>query len=356
MTTVLVYTVRRLLAAIPVLLAASIFVFLLVDLSGDPIAEQIFVAEATGEPLSDEAIADLKARLYHDRSIPERYLAWLVGDANVLGAQVVEARDDIGLLQGKFGPTVEGGGREIGNEIGNRLLTTLRLVGFATVLGIIVGIATGVISAVRQYSKTDHTITFIGFLALAMPVFWFGLIIKQVGIWLNDMLEGTVGIRPFYTVGARSPVQEGFTAWDTFTDIFGHLILPTITLTLVGYAVFSRFQRASMLEVLNSDYVRLARAKGLRNRVVMRRHALRTALIPVLTLVTLSIAGTVDGAVLTETVFQWQGLGRYFIDRLNQADTFAIMGFLILSGTLIVLANLVADLLYAVLDPRIRYD
>jgi peptide/nickel transport system permease protein len=340
----LVYSVRRLLLVIPILLAATMFVFLLVDLSGDPVAELIFVAEATGEPLSEEAIEGIRQRLYHDRTFAERYWLWLTG--------IGPNNGDIGLLQGKFGPSVRGTAFNIGEDITSRLLTTLRLVGFATILSIVLGIVTGVISAIRQYSKLDHTITFFGFLALSMPVFWFGVIIKEVGITINNL----VGFRMFSTVGSQSTVREGFTAWDTFTDILGHLALPTITLSLLGYAVFSRFQRASMLEVLNSDYVRLARAKGLRNRVVMRKHALRTALVPVLTLVTLSIAGTVDGAVLTERVFQWQGLGTYFIDRLQNTDTFAVMGFLILSGTTVVIANLVADLLYAVLDPRIRYD
>lgn len=343
----LVYIVRRLLAAIPVLLAASIFVFLLVDISGDPVAELIFQAEATGEPLTPEAQAAVEERLYYDKSIPERYLAWLTG---------VGGRGDIGLIRGEFGPSVRGTPFDIGADIGSRLLTTLRLVGLATLLGILLGIITGVISAIRQYSKTDHAITFFGFLALAMPVFWFGVLIKQVGIWFNDLTDDLFGIRPLATVGSQSAVTEGYTAWQTFTDIAGHLALPTITLALLGYAVISRFQRASMLEVLNSDYVRLARAKGLRNRVVMRKHALRTALIPVLTLVTLGIAGSVDGAVLTETVFQWQGMGRYFVESLNRTDTFAVMGFLMLSGALVVVANLIADLLYAVLDPRIRYE
>jgi peptide/nickel transport system permease protein len=340
----LVYTVRRLLAAIPVMLLASIFVFMMVDISGDPVSELIFVAEATGEPLSPEAIAEVKQRLYHDRSSLERYWVWLTGWG--------DTNDDIGLLQGKFGPSTRGAAFDIQSDLGDRVMTTVRLVGFATILGIVLGVITGVISAIRQYSKTDHAITFVGFLALAMPVFWFGAIIKDVGVRINDL----IGFRVFYTIGERSSTGAEQSTWEVFTDIFGHMILPTITLALLGYAVFQRFQRASMLEVLNSDYVRLARAKGLRNRVVMRRHALRTALVPVLTLITLSIAGAIDGAVLTETVFQWNGLGRYFVDALGRTDTFAVMGFLMLSGSLVIIANLIADLLYAVLDPRIRYD
>jgi peptide/nickel transport system permease protein len=139
-------------------------------------------------------------------------------------------------------------------------------------------------------------------------------------------------------------------------DVLGHLILPTLALMLTGYAVISRFQRASMLEVLNSDYVRLARSKGLRNRVVMRRHALRTALIPVVTLAALSISGALTGVVITETIFQWRGLGTFLVRAISDIDAFAVMGFLVLAGVLIVVMNLVADLLYAVLDPRIRYE
>jgi glutathione transport system permease protein len=340
----LVYTVRRILAAIPVLLAASIFVFLLVEVSGDPIAELAFQAQTSGEPLSQEAIAQLEQRLYYDRSIPERYWLWLTG----LGPN----NGDIGLLQGKFGPSVRGADSDIAADLGSRQLITLRLVGFAVILGVALGVVTGVISAVRQYSKTDHFMTFAGFLALAMPVFWFAAIIKEAGIWLNEL----IGFRLFYTIGEATPVRRGYSGWETFADAAGHLILPTITLALAGYAVFSRFQRDTMLETLNSDYVRLARAKGLRNRLVMRRHALRTSLIPVLTLATLAVAGTIDGVIVVETVFQWNGLGRYFVERLTDTDTFAVMAFLLVSGAFVILANLIADLLYAVLDPRIRYD
>ena len=138
-------------------------------------------------------------------------------------------------------------------------------------------------------------------------------------------------------------------------DVVLHLVLPTLTLMLTGYAAISRYQRASMLEVLNSDYIRLARAKGLRNRVVMRRHALRTALIPVVTLAALTVSAALTGAVITET-FCWRGLGTFLTQSIAEYDAFAVMAFLVISGVLVVGANLVADLLYGVLDPRIRYD
>jgi peptide/nickel transport system permease protein len=144
--------------------------------------------------------------------------------------------------------------------------------------------------------------------------------------------------------------------WERMSDVAGHAILPTLTLMLTGYALISRFQRASMLEVLNSDYVRLARAKGLRNGKVMRRHALRTALIPVVTLTALTVSGALTGSVVVEFIFGWRGLGTFFLAALRDIDTFAMMAFIVFSGVLVIVANLIADLLYGVLDPRIRYE
>jgi peptide/nickel transport system permease protein len=156
-------------------------------------------------------------------------------------------------------------------------------------------------------------------------------------------------------VGAASADTRAFSTWERVTDAAGHMILPTFALMLTAFASLSRYQRASMLEVLNSDYVRLARAKGLRNKVVMRKHALRTALIPLTTVSLLLIAGTIDGAILIETVFQWRGLGTFFVQAASTDDGYAVMGWLMLSGIIVIAANLVADLLYGVLDPRIRH-
>lgn len=335
----LTYALRRLLIAIPVLLAASMFVFVLIDVSGDPLA-RLRLASPPPEP---EAIAAEETRLYLDRSMPERYWLWLTG---------VGGNGDIGLLQGRFGPSVRGSAFDIGAEIGDRLFVTLRLVLIALLLAIGVAIIAGVISAVRQYSSVDYTLTFVGFLALAMPVFWLAALIKEGGVWLNQQ----VGNRVFYTVGAASADTRGLGAWERFADVAGHMILPTLTLMLAAFASLSRYQRASMLEVLNSDYVRLARAKGLPNKVVMRRHALRTSLIPLTTVSLILVAGTIDGAVLIETVFQWRGLGTFFVDAASNNDAYAVMGWLMLSGIIVIVANLVADLLYGVLDPRIRHD
>lgn len=340
----LVYTLRRLLAIIPVLLAATIFSFLLVDLSGDPIAPLRVVVP----PIPEATIQATIERLYEDRSTPERYWMWLTGVElpNGFGAN----NGDVGLLQGKWGPS--NSGLNIGGELGERFIITIRLVLAATILSFLIAIVTGVVSAVRQYSKTDHTLTLIGFIGLAMPIFWLAALIKQTAVWVNGQLDLTI----FKIVGATSPGYARMGFWEQMLDAGSHLMLPTLALLLNGYAAISRFQRASMLEVLNSDYVRLARAKGLRNRLVMRRHALRTALIPVATLGALSISGALTGAVITETVFQWRGLGTFLTGAVFEVDVFAVMAFLVLSGVLVVVMNLVADLLYAVLDPRIRYE
>lgn len=329
---------RRLALTIPILIAATMFTFVLVDISGDPLGELRFAIP----PVPEATIQAVQERLYLDRSIPERYWIWLTG----LGG-----RGDIGLLQGQWGPSTRGV-IDISTEIGNRFMITMRLVTVATVLSLGLAVVTGVISAIRQYSKVDHALTFFGFLALAMPTFWLAAWVKEAGVWVNQQ----VGARIFRTFGAVSTTHFRMEGWDAVWDILSHMLLPTIALTLTGYAAISRFQRASMLEVLNSDYIRLARAKGLRNRVVMRRHALRTALIPVVTLAALAVAGALTGAVITETIFGWRGLGTFFIEAINAVDTFAVMAFVVLAGSLVVITNLIADLLYGVLDPRIRYD
>jgi peptide/nickel transport system permease protein len=336
----LVYIVRRTLIAIPVLFAASLFVFLMADTTGDPLLE----LQLAQPPVAEEVIAAEAERLYLDRSVPERYWLWVTG---------IGGNGDIGLLQGEWGPSVRSASYDIGAEIGSRLWVTLRLVTASLFLSIGFGILTGVISALRQYSKLDYGLTFIGFTLLAMPSFWVAALLREAGVWINQQRDGP---NIFWTIGASSPDTRNFSNWELFTDAAGHLILPTLALFLAGYAALSRYQRASMLEVMNSDYVRLAKAKGLRHGTVVRRHALRTALIPVTTLSLLLIAGTIDGAVLVETVFQWQGLGIFLVESIQRRDSYAVMGFLMLSGILVIVANLIADILYGVLDPRIRYE
>ncbi|WP_150251143.1 ABC transporter permease [Nocardiopsis deserti] len=335
----LVYTVRRVLGAIPILILASVLTFVLIDVSGDPLADL-----RMQQPPPDPSVIQLQEeRLYLDRSMPERYWLWVTG---------IGGNGDIGLLQGEFGPSTQSNSYDIGENIAERLGTTLRLVGAAMVFALGLAVLAGVVSAMRQYSKLDYTLTFVGFLALAMPVFWFAGIMQQAGVGFNEL----VGDQVLATIGDGVYQAQGEDLWGRITNAFAYMTLPTIVLMLTSFASWSRYQRTSMLEVLNSDYVRLARAKGLPNRVVIRRHALRTALIPLTTVVAVGIAGIIDGAVLTERVFQWRGLGEFFITAVEKNDSYALMAWLLLSGVMVIVANLIADLLYGVLDPRIRYE
>jgi peptide/nickel transport system permease protein len=325
------YTVRRLLIGIPVLIAASMFVFVLVALSGDP-RDPLLVKNP---PTPKATLDDIANRLHLNDSLPGRYWWWL---KNL-------------VFHGDFGPSVDKT-RNIGVELGDRTWVTLRLVFFAMLFAVILAVVTGVLSAVRQYSKMDYTFTFAGFLALSIPSFWLAILLKQAGIFYNQ----TTGSQFFFTLGDKDYNHASFSTWGQITDIAGHMVLPTISLTLITYAGWSRYQRGSMLEVLNSDYVRLARSKGLRNRQVMVRHALRTALIPLTTITAIEIGGILGGAVITESVFNWSGLGRFLLDSVARRDVNAVLGWLMVSGVVVIVFNIVADLLYAVLDPRIRYE
>lgn len=324
------YSIRRIAVSIPIVIVSSFVVFVMVATSGNPVND----LKARNPPPSPQVIHALEHRLWLDQGLFERYWHWIKGL----------------VLHGNFGPSVNPTDN-IRTEIVSRLGVTLRLVFAAMILALILAVVVGVISAVKQYSVTDYTATFFGFLFLAMPSFWLALLLKQGGIWANERM----GDQVFYTIGEQSvPAPSG--AWHNFTDITGHMILPTISLALISYAAWSRYQRGSMLEVLNSDYVRLARAKGLSNRRVMVKHALRTALIPLATVTALDLAGIIGGAIITETVFQWHGMGDYLLQSIRSRDVFAVEAWLLVFAIVVILFNLIADLLYAVLDPRIRYD
>lgn len=333
----LIYAVRRLLIAIPVLIAASIFTFLLVDLSGDPLNQ----FRELNPPLDAATLESIGERLYQDRSVPERYWLWLTGMGDTHG--------DIGLLQGKWGPVINEA-MPIGTEISERAVISLRLLLAATVVALVIGVAAGVLSATKQYSKTDHFFTAAGFLFLAMPIFWVASLVREVGVWAND----TVGATMFNIFGATSSDYHQMSPMEKVQDVIAHLTLPTAALVLSGYAIYHRFQRATMLEVLNSDYIRLAQAKGVRYRVVMRRHALRNALIPVTVIFTPALLTAIGGAVVTESVFRWRGLGTYLVGAIREKEAYAVLGVVMLVGVFVVLGNLAADMMLAVLDPRIR--
>jgi peptide/nickel transport system permease protein len=322
------FIIRRLLIAIPLVLLSSVLVFLLVANSGDPLAD----LKGRNPPVPEATIEARERQLGLDKPLPQRYVTWLGN-----------------FVQGDMGTSIRG--VEVRPLLWQRMKVTLRMVILASIIAVILAIGAGVLSAVKQYTPTDYTFTFLGFLFLSMPVFWLAALLKEYGaIRLNSLF----GEQVVYTVGAESPnLAGGFGT--RLADWAGHLILPTVALALISFAAWSRYQRATMLDVLGSDYIRLARAKGLSRRRVMTRHALRNALIPLVTVVAIDIGAVFGGAVITERVFAWQGMGALLVQGVQTSDVNVLLAWLMVTSILVILFNLIADVLYAVLDPRIRY-
>jgi peptide/nickel transport system permease protein len=227
---------------------------------------------------------------------------------------------------------------------------TLALVLAAELISLLIGVSIGIYSAIRQYSVFDYAATTFSFLGFAMPVFWLALMV-QIAV-TNLFLAWNVRI--FYTSGLSSPDPGTGLHW--LLDRAQHLALPVMVLCVLNLAVYSRFMRASLLEVVNTDYVRTARAKGLTEQRVTMRHAVRNALIPVVTLAALNFGALIGGAIITEQIFQLDGMGNYFIQNLFSQDVYPIMAWLMITAIAIIIFNLIADILYGVLDPRVRYD
>ncbi len=324
----LAYVLRRLAVSVVVLFLATILVFVLVAESGNPLA---LLRE---NPHTPKSTILARERLLHlNDPLWQRYWIWFSH-----------------AIHGNFGPTVAG--QAVGPQLVAHLLVTLRMVVLATVLSIFLAITIGVIAALRQGRPADHIATFTNFLFLAMPTFVVGVLLKEfVAIPINLHLNRTI----FYTNGDQSPTLSG-SFLQRLPDYAGHTVLPTITLILVTYSSWAIYQRSSFLDTLDSDHVRLARAKGLRRRRVLLRHVLRNALIPVTTVIALDFAGILGGAVITEIVFGWQGLGVWFLNGVTTLDVNITLAYLLITAVIVILFNLLADIIYAFLDPRIRYD
>ncbi|MEQ4205742.1 ABC transporter permease [Actinopolymorpha sp. B17G11] len=497
------FIARRLIISFFVLLAATFLVYTLTALSGDPLAD----LRQDQTPQREEKIAERTERMQLDVPIPLRYVGWLTA-----------------VAQGDFGTARNG--VEVGTLLGQAVSATLQLVLAATVLAIICGVMVGIVTALRQYTGFDYTVTFASFLFFSLPSFWVAVMLKQYAAiefnnWLRDptiplavivvlalvagvgwaavlggdlrrraaafavaaattggilaylsftrwfadprlgfavvlvvslaaglgattlfaglrardplvaalttavlgsvlslaldpvladptwllliglalvtvVVSAAIGYvlgglqrrqamsaavltglfsagliffdhflrafsgysdlvlgRPISTIGARTPNFEG-DFWQLTWDATGHIALPSMALVLISFATYTRYTRASMLEILNQDYVRTARSKGLTERSVIVRHAFRNSLIPITTLMAFDFAGVVGGAIITEEVFGWQGMGRLFSEGLREVDPTRVMAFFIVSGTAIVVFNMIADIAYAYLDPRIR--
>ncbi len=252
-----------------------------------------------------------------------------------------------GVVQGDFGRTWDG--RSVNSEMGHRIGVSLRLLLIGTIVGGLLGVLAGAWSAVRQYKISDHAITLLSFAVLSTPVFVLAVLLEVVAIGFND----AVGAKFFEFTGETTPgLQGGF--WTHLIDRLQHLVLPTLTLILAQMAIISRYQRSAMLDVLSSDFVRTAQAKGLSRRRALFKHALRTALIPSATLFVYSFGLLLVGTTFTEKIFGWHGMGEYFVDSIIESDINSVAAVTCFAALLVLIAGLLSDVVYALLDPRVR--
>ncbi len=312
--------------AIPLLLLISIILYwILSNAPGGPLAPYLQNPHITAAD-----IARLKHNFGLDQPLPIRYLHWL-------GM----------VVQGHLGYSTSNS-EDVVTAIVERMPATLLLMGCSFVLSLIIGVAFGIFAAIRPYSTGDYVVTTFAFFGQSMPVFWFALMLQ-----LAFAVSGVTAFGYHFALPSA-----GISSSDNFDigDRAQHLVLPVIVLSLLYIATWSRFTRSSMLEVVRTDYMRTAAAKGLNRMQIIFRHGLKNALIPVVTIIALSLPGLVAGAVVTETIFAWPGMGRLFFNALGQQDFSLLMGYLMMVSVLVVFFNILADVAYAWLDPRVKYN
>jgi peptide/nickel transport system permease protein len=311
------YLIRRTLILIPLLIGLSIVMFVLIHAApGDPVVAMMGPT-AAGNP---QYVEQARANLGLDEPLPVQYVTWLKN-----------------LLKGDFGTAYTFGNKPVLELIEDRFWATFMLQGIALTLGILIAIPIGIISATRQYSKTDNAVTIFSFIGLALPNFWLALLLQ---VWIAVEL----GWLPVISTGQANA---------DFPERIKYFILPVIVLVLPNIAYFARFMRSSMLEVKNQDYVTVARAKGLPNKTVLYRHSLRNALIPMITVIGLQIPTIIGGAVIIEQIFAWPGLGDLAVKAISQRDYPVILAITLLSGAVVMIVNLLVDIFYAIADPRV---
>jgi peptide/nickel transport system permease protein len=319
------YIIRRLIIAIPVLLGITLIGFVALKLApGDPLRASLNPDVLANLAAHPEILEQERKRLGFDQPIfPNQYLRWLAG-----------------VLQGDLGYSISSR-RPIVYEIGSRLPQTLLLMGTALVMAVLIGIPAGVIAAVKQYSKTDYALSGLTIFLASVPVFVLGLVFVYLF---------AVNLRLVPTSMLHSPGRTDI------VDTLHHLILPATVLAIVNAAPLARYTRASMLDVLSSEYVTTARSKGLVRRQVILRHAFRNGLIPIITIIAWLAPEAIAGAVITEQIFAWNGMGQLAVKAAGARDPSLMMGIILITGITVLIANIVADIGYAVADPRVRYD
>jgi len=316
---VLTYLLGRIGQNLVLLVLVSIIGFAVLHLApGGPLAQFALVPG-----MSQADIARIAAQMGLDRPLPVQYWDWFSH-----------------LLRGDWGRSYRDT-QPVLSVIGSHLFATLELMITAVLIAILLGVWIGILGAIRRYSAFDYLATIGAMVALSIPTFWFGLVV----IYVFSVKLAWIPSGNMYTIGNGS-----------LLDFLHHLIAPSLVLALVEVAIWSRYMRASMLDVINQDFTRTARAKGLPERVVLLHHGLRNALIPMITLAGMQLPTLLGGALVTETIFTWPGMGRLFLDSLGYRDYPVVMGILMFSALLVLVGNLLADLLCAVADPRIRLD
>lgn len=395
------FFVRRIFQMIAVVLISAVASYALLNLApGGPLAGLRQQQQTARFQITEEDIARIRAYFELDLFLPYRFTRWLIGvptgpvviggneyfsdlvvgcrkpiETDVLNEDtgnyeivitgckedvfmkdLVGRRSSRGILLGDFGLSWRiTRDRPVSDLVLSRLPKTIQLIGFSTVLSLLIAIPLGVYSAVRQYSRFDYIFTTLAFMGSAMPVFFFGLLM----IIVFSLLPKEAGL-PYVPSGLSESVRDytipliGQVEAGSFKDRTLHMILPTAVLTLLNISFYSRFIRASMLEVMRQDYVRTARAKGLDERMVIMKHALRNALIPFITIVVFTLPGLFQGAIITESIFAWPGMGRLYLLALGDFDYPVAMAIFFILAVLTVVATLMRDFLYTLADPRIR--
>ncbi|WP_448376200.1 ABC transporter permease [Fervidobacterium sp.] len=318
------YIARRLIILLPELWIITIIVFALIQLSPGTFLDQYKLDPS----ISKETLKTMEKELGLDKPAIVQYFYWLGK-----------------VFRGDFGYSFYYR-RPVVALIGERLLGTFVLSLYSFVLSWILGVLLGIVSALKKYTVTDKVLTVVAFSGLALPGFFLALVLLYMAARTGWFPIG----------GMYSPETVRLDVWNAFKDIFWRMQLPAFTLTFGGFAGLMRYQRGSLLDVLNEDYVEFARAKGMPERVVIYKHALRNAINPLITMFGYSLSGLLSGAVITETIFSWPGLGRLTYQALMQKDYYVVMASTVIGTVLLVLGNLVGDILLAAVDPRIRYE
>jgi len=331
------YIIKRLLQIIPVVLGVTLIAFSLIHLApGDPVITML------GQHATQHEIDEARAKFGLNQPLYIQYFIWLSD-----------------VLHGDLGRSIISH-EQVTIEIGSRFPNTIELAIAAMIFAILIGVIAGIVSATKQYSVADYSVMGVALFGISMPVFWLGIMLMMIfGVFLGWLpIGGRIDLMiPFNSI-------TGFMVFDSIItgngaaliSVLRHLILPAIALGTIPMAIIARTTRSSMLEILRQDFIRTERAKGLSERKVIYKHAIRNAMVPVVTVIGLNFGLLLSGAILTETVFSWPGVGRLIVDSVYDRDYPLVIGCILVFALVFVIVNLITDLLYTYIDPRIHYD